>query len=189
MSKEEDRGAILGTAYMLGHDLEAQGVSIIPCGGKGNIDRPMMIFREFGIKTFAVWDGDRERKDAPPLNRRLLRLLNQPLADYPPTQVLKMFACFEDKLHRTMLDEIGERAYSDISQYCHSAQEQEMYSTEPKNALMVAHIIQEAASRDLRSPTLELIVERILAIKQMPNEDYFQTVSQLEGIERAITAD
>jgi putative ATP-dependent endonuclease of OLD family len=55
---EDDRAAILGVAAALGHNLESDGCSVIPCGGKKSLDRPALIFREVGIPVFIVWDGD-----------------------------------------------------------------------------------------------------------------------------------
>lgn len=57
---EDDRAAVLGVAKAMGHDLEGNGFSIIPCGGKSNIDRPYTIFRQLNIPVYAVWDGMRE---------------------------------------------------------------------------------------------------------------------------------
>ena len=180
---EEDRGALLGVAYLLGHDLEEVGISIIPCGGKGEPGRQLVIFRQFGIKTFAVWDGDHGEPGGMKSNHRLLRLLGEPVVDYPEAQIGATFACFQDRLQRTMLDEIGERDYSIISQRCHQHQEQELHGIETKNPLLIAQIIHEAAEQGLHCRTIELIVERILNVKRMSSEDYFalpSTVSELE---------
>ena len=51
---EDDRAAILGMAECEGHDFEAAGISVIPCGGKTNLDRPLAIFRSLGIPVFPV---------------------------------------------------------------------------------------------------------------------------------------
>lgn len=59
---ETDYAAILGTARLLGHDFERSGISVIPCDGKPKMDRPMAIYRTLGIPTFAVWDGDRDKR-------------------------------------------------------------------------------------------------------------------------------
>src|SRR5207245_4288685 len=57
---ENDRAAIVGTALTLHHDFDSLGVSVIPCGGKGSLDRPAVIFRELGIPVYVVWDGDKD---------------------------------------------------------------------------------------------------------------------------------
>jgi putative ATP-dependent endonuclease of the OLD family len=76
---EDDRAAILGAARVLGKDPESDGIAIIPCGGKTNLDRPAAIFRELGIPVYVVWDSDHGSDDArPEYNHLLLRLLGQP---------------------------------------------------------------------------------------------------------------
>ncbi|MEE9225742.1 MAG: ATP-dependent endonuclease [Bacteroidota bacterium] len=73
---EDDRAAILGAAKANGTDLESNGFSVIPCGGKTSLDRPASIFRQLGIPVYLIWDGDKESNDAKPEdNHRLLRLL------------------------------------------------------------------------------------------------------------------
>lgn len=171
---------------MLGHDLEAEGISVIPCGGKANIDRPLIIFRQFGIKTFVMWDSDVDKDHGATVNHRLLRLVNQPVVDYPPTQIRQTFACFDERLQRTLLGELGERAYSDIYQECHREQEQEIYGDETKNPLMIAQILQKAADRNLHCSTLEHIVTNILEIKNMSVLEYFTAVAALKEVEIAL---
>ena len=71
---EDDRAAILGAAKAKGTELESNGFSIIPCGGKTSIDRPATIFRQLGIPVYLIWDADKEANDAKPEdNHRLLR--------------------------------------------------------------------------------------------------------------------
>lgn len=59
---ETDHAAILGMARLLGHDFEKDGISVIPCNGKDNIDRPMSIYLSLKMPTFVVWDGDRDKR-------------------------------------------------------------------------------------------------------------------------------
>lgn len=90
---EEDRAAILGIATTLGHDLESIGISVIPCMGKLNLDRPTAIFSKLGIEVYAIWDGDHGAKEPKPEdNHRLLRLFKQSIEDWPE-KVTEHFAC------------------------------------------------------------------------------------------------
>jgi hypothetical protein len=52
---EDDRAAILGVAKAMGHELESSGLSVIPCGGKTNLDRPSVTFQQWGIPV--SWCG------------------------------------------------------------------------------------------------------------------------------------
>ncbi len=60
---EDDRVAIHAVAKLLNHDLEFQGVSVIPCGGKSNLDKAAAIFLTLSIPTYVIWDSDCQLKD------------------------------------------------------------------------------------------------------------------------------
>ena len=49
---EDDRAAILGVAASMGHNFDSDGISVIPCIGKNNLDRPLVIFRCLGIPVY-----------------------------------------------------------------------------------------------------------------------------------------
>jgi hypothetical protein len=105
---EEDRAAILGVASTMEYDLDSIGISVIPCMGKTCLDRPVAIFSSLGIPVYAIWDSDFGKKDARPEdNHRLLRLLSEPVQDWPEA-VKKSFACFKRNLMDTLRTEIGE---------------------------------------------------------------------------------
>ncbi|MBU0718162.1 MAG: ATP-dependent endonuclease, partial [Planctomycetes bacterium] len=61
---EDDRAAILGVAVSMGHNFDSAGISVIPCMGKNNLDRPLVIFRRLGIPVYVIWDGDHGAADA-----------------------------------------------------------------------------------------------------------------------------
>jgi len=167
---EEDRAAILGTAAWMGHDLESEGVSVIPCMGKNNLDRPAVIFQKLGIATYVIWDNDQDAGEPKPQgNRYLLRLLGHPEEDWP-TQVSGSFACFRNKLHTTLSQEIGSELFSRLMQEAQddfgiSRKEQAL-----KNPAIIARVIKQAKAEDKSSGTIERIVERILALKPQRQE-------------------
>lgn len=43
---------------LIGYDYIAEGVSIVRCGGKSEIDRFYRLYNEFGIPTYIIFDGD-----------------------------------------------------------------------------------------------------------------------------------
>jgi putative ATP-dependent endonuclease of OLD family len=163
---EEDRAAILGIATTQGHDLESIGISVIPCMGKTNLDRPTAIFKELGIEVYTIWDGDYEGKDAKPgENHRLLRLFNQPIEDWPE-KVTEHFACFKKKLNTTLKNEIGEIPFSSyLDKACQClCLDKNKYAL--KNPQVIHEIINEAQKQGESSETLERIVEQIVALKK-----------------------
>ena len=163
---EDDRAAILGVARALNVDLESSGISVIPCGGKTNIDRPLIIFRQLGIPVYAVWDGDGGDKDANPAhNHCLLRLLGQPATDWPPTQVTARFTCFETDLEATLTSEIGA---ADFAKSLVDAQRDfgiPKKSHALKNPAVISMIVDNAFKKSQSIPTLHGIVKQVLKLK------------------------
>jgi putative ATP-dependent endonuclease of OLD family len=173
---EEDRAAILGIATTLGHDLESIGISVIPCMGKPNLDRPTAIFSKLGIEVYAIWDGDHGAKEPKPEdNHRLLRLFKQSIEDWPE-KVTEHFACFKKDLNTTLKGEIGEILFSscyDTACQC-LCLEKNKYAF--KNPQVIHEIINEAQKQGGSSETLEKIVEQIVALRKP--EDAVETLNE-----------
>jgi putative ATP-dependent endonuclease of OLD family len=163
---EDDRAAILGVAKALGHDLESMGCSIIPCGGKNNLDRPSIIFRELGIPVYIVWDGDKGTKDANPAdNHVMLRLVGQPTKDWPDTQVNGSYACFESSLESIIQKEIGDKLFDETLAACQKTFGFPKKKHAIKNPLIIAAIIEEAKKQGKTSLVLEQIVKCVVALR------------------------
>jgi predicted ATP-dependent endonuclease of OLD family len=167
---EDDRAAILGTASSLGHDLESAGVSVIPCGGKNSLDRPMVIFQKLHIPTYLVWDGDEGKKDAKPeSNRYLLRLMGQQEEDWPAI-VSDRFACFKRDLGTTLLEEIGVEVFDQLLQKAQDEVEIETKERALKNPMVIQKVIVVAKKEVRSSQTLESVIQKILALKPVAVE-------------------
>lgn len=104
---EEDRAVFLSVAKFLDHDLEAYGISVIPCGGKNKLSRPLVIFRQFGIKTYVVWDSDHGAPGGMKENRTLMRLHHVEPEDCPETQIRPTFACLKHQMQQTLATILG----------------------------------------------------------------------------------
>ena len=161
---EDDRAAILGYAKSKKYDLDSLGITVIPCFGKNNLDRPLAIFRHLGISVYVIWDGDWRTKDEEQTNRKLLRLLNEPEEDWP-SFVGDSGACFKVKLEDTLRDEIGRE---DFGTWLSEAQQQLGFLKKKhalKNPATIDYVISKAASHHKTSKSLEDITERIVALK------------------------
>lgn len=159
---EDDRAAILGAARRRDIDFEAAGVSVLPCFGKTNMDRPAIIFREMGIPVYLVWVADKEDPDAKPEdNHRLLRLLGVPVVDWP-SGVFSEHACFEKCLDLTLRSELGETEYDSFlghsQKYFGIAKKKHAV----KNPAVVEQILRFAADVGRPCATLDSIIDRIL---------------------------
>lgn len=162
---EQDRAAILGVADALRPDFESLGISVIPCMGKTNIDRPAAIFRELQISVYAVWDCD-YGKQAPhqETNRLLLRLFGAPEEDYPD-QIAEHFACFKADLTTTLCAEIGKQLYDSCVEECCDRWCLGRPEDAIKNPLVIKEVIQEAKKQGKSCSTLEEIISCIIALR------------------------
>lgn len=178
---EDDRAAILGVAKAMGHELESSGFSVIPCGGKTNIDKPYAIFRQLGISVYTIWDSDHgkgetegmcdkcgrplDRKPDPRENRRLLRLVGRDETDWPE-YVEDTFACFKCDLETTLKNEIGRKLFEECLRECQSDFCISKRKHAIKNPNVIMSIVKKTQKQGRYSSTLKGIVEKILALKK-----------------------
>jgi len=164
---EDDRAAILGVAKATKNiDMESEGFSVIPCGGKTNLDRPATIFKQLGIPVYIIWDSDKGDSEADPKeNHKLLRLMNQPEEDWPSI-IEECFACFENNMETTLAGEIGAEYFEDRLTECRRGFCIPKKKHAIKNPTVIATIIQKAQGEGLTSKTLNTVLEKILALKK-----------------------
>jgi len=149
-----------------GMDLYKRGIALLPVGGKENLDRAIVLFRQLGIPTYMVFDADRhvrrkQREQTAKSNRALLRLLEQPLEDFPNTQVRTTFACFENTLWDTVRAELGPQA---VGQAVRRASLRYGFPTDRannKNSVILCEVLRELASQGVMSATLSQMMNRI----------------------------
>lgn len=164
---ESDRAAILGMAEILKKDFDGTGIVVVPCGGKNNLDRPLVIFRQMDIPVYVVWDGDRgSNKKATEDNRHLLRLLGKPLADWP-NYVLEDSACFEFNLEKALEAELG-KDFFDRTLVAIGSELGMDKDLSRKNAVVLQRLLKKADSAGLSSSSLKGIVENIVALNAKP---------------------
>jgi len=167
---EDDRAAILGMAKSMNYDFDSAGIAVVPCMGKNNLDRPLVIFRQLGIPVYVVWDGDDGDSDAnPEANRYLLRLLGQAEDDWPDA-VEDSYACFKTKLETVLSQEIGDdlfnRTLSEVQDRLGIPKKKDAL----KNPTVLQEIIDRAATEGKVSTTLKRVIEKIIALKPQRGE-------------------
>jgi hypothetical protein len=147
-------------------DLESAGFSIIPCGGKTSLDRPSAIFRELGIPVYVIWDGDKGEKDAKPAdNHRLLRLMGEPVEDWP-NFVKDKCACFSVDLETTLREELKPNNFDKWLAECQTEFAIAKQKHAMKNPFVIASILKKARDAKIESATLKAIIEKIVALKK-----------------------
>ncbi len=162
---EDDRAAVLGTAQILGFDIDGGGFAVLPCGGKTSLDRPFAAFSALGIPTFMIWDSDKGGTEAKAVdNHRLLRLVGRTEADWP-SEVGETFACFEVDLDTTMLDEIGSDFHEQYLIQCQAEFAIPKRGQALKNPAVIARLLELAEQDGRRCPTLTSIIQAIASLK------------------------
>ncbi len=177
---EDDRAAILGVSKALGYELEGSGFAVIPCGGKTNIDRPYVIFKQLGIPVYIIWDGDHgkgetegvcnkcerplDKKPDPKENRRLLRLMGQSETDWPE-YVESTFACFKYDLETSLRKEIGAELFEQYlvecqTEFCIGKRKHAI-----KNPNVITNIIKKAEEQGHNISIIKTVIENIRSLK------------------------
>ena len=159
---EEDRAAILGTAYSMGYDLDSVGISVIPCDGKTNLDRPALIFDLLGIPVYLIWDSDYQGDNSHvACNRCLLRIVHALEEDYPDV-VAHDYACFKTKLGDVMRKELGQEPYDQLCARLRTELGFQERHTEIKNPFFIRALIEAARESGKTCATLEKAVAMIV---------------------------
>lgn len=160
---EGDRSALLAVGKLEGYDLESMGICIVPCGGKQNLDRPTVVFRELGIPTYVIWDNDKGGKDARPEdNRYLLRLVRSKEQEQDwPVGVWDTHAALDGNLERVLEREISKEVFEALL----SDRQREFGMKKKqarKNPFILGSIINDAKAEGRQSHTLSNIVNAIV---------------------------
>lgn len=160
---EEDRDALIGVAKTMEIDLNAYGVSVIPCNGKGNLPKVGAVFRQLGIPLYVVWDSDKD-KGSTTTNHRLLRLCGQPEEDWPEG-VFDCYACFRADLTKALPRELGEEFYDRTLAEIQREFDLGNKDSVKKNPLVVAELINRAKKDGISLTFLEETVGQIVALR------------------------
>lgn len=97
-------GCLRAVEQQMGLQWDEKGIVVVPARSKNSIDRPVHIFRGFGIPCYFMFDGDDSRRgtdketDASRANRLLLRLAGVEPEDFPVTQVQADWAVLAGQL-------------------------------------------------------------------------------------------
>ena len=160
-----DRIAITRAAEMLGTPLDEQGVAVIPCGSKPSLPGPFAMFKELGVRTYAVWDGDNDKPEEKKRNWRLLSLLGIAEPEAAGSgwlgDITADFACHKTKLEGVLRSDMGEGLYDELVAKYKKAYR--LKDSDEKKPLVTHLLMREMERRKIRPAGLGRIVEAILA--------------------------
>ena len=161
-----DRAAILATAFSMGIDLEGKGIAVLPVDGKNNLDRVALVFMEFEIPCYIVWDCDssnRDRDQQVRTNRALQRLCGVPddeQVDFANVTSAQ-HSCFSDNLETTMFNELDRDRFAPFLETVETQFEIDQDNKAMKNPIVMSKALQAAGDAGLRSNTLRNLVNAI----------------------------
>lgn len=108
-----DKEILLQISNMKNIDLISHDISIIPCHGKENLDKAVIIFQQFKIPTYTIWDNDKKCENDNPNSRTnkdniiLLKLHGKPRKDYP-VEIENNFACVDHDIETVFKRHLGD---------------------------------------------------------------------------------
>lgn len=164
--------AIVTVSELLQRDWLSKGIAVISIDGKNKIDRPVVIFRGFGIPTYFIFDGDMKhdganldlRRKTIDDNQLLLRLANAEIVEFPETTVSEQYACFQDDFEEYCKTIIGDDAFIGMRDQVAQEYGYDKPSHGLKNYEVVAEVVTRLYSQGHRLPAIENIVEQVEAL-------------------------
>ena len=95
-------------ADALDYPFDLKNISVMDCGGKGQMDRLYRIFNELGIPCYVLFDYDKDNSDNEIVkkSKELLTMLDEEPNVPAETLVKKQIACFPQKWEHSLAAEI-----------------------------------------------------------------------------------
>ena len=160
-----DRIALLGAAEVMGHPLDALGVSVISCGSKLAIPLPLVMFRRLGIPVYAVWDADTNEGSQRKESERIVSALGYGGADWRG-KTTETFACLpnnlEDAIRSDLKKAMGAAAGDDPYNAILDGRRKRHGLGQFSSKRMKTHLVmEEVRERGIRLGRLESIVGEI----------------------------
>ena len=161
-----DIGITLAEADRSGIDLEADGVVMASCDGKGQLPLAVTILRMLGIRHYVIFDADGPAQIAE--NQRVLRALGAadadiPLMGTPETSVNAGYAILKPKIELVVQADVGVVEYTKAVREAASVFRKSSADV-MKNPAAAKSVMASLHNQGLFSATLRDIVSRLAAL-------------------------
>lgn len=148
------------------------GISVVPAGGKNNIDRPVVVFSGLDIPTYFIFDGDskyegkrnKDEANTTRCNSILLKLANTKIEDFPDTHSKENFAVFSDDIE-SEIKSINEQDFIAIRDQVASEIGHDRPSTLLKNPYAASLFLKQFYDAGHKIPIFEEIVEQVTNLR------------------------
>ncbi len=166
---QSEVGVLWKLQEIMGKNWAQLGISIVPTGGKNNLDRPVIIFRGLKIPTYFIFDADVRHKGGKKDTERetirrnhcYIRLAGGSIDDFPETQIHETWTVFKDNLEKSLEDELGRENFISICEKVASATGYEEPSHALKNIEGAASFVDRVYAGGGKLSILEKVVEAI----------------------------
>lgn len=144
---------------------DAQGISVVECGGKGAMDRLFRIFNELHIPCYVLFDYDSGKSDKNNIakSNELLSLAGEPQVAPKSLLITDTLACFPTKWESHLISEIP-----DIDTLTANARDELGLSSDSDSGkpLIARYVAQKITSKDppLVPQSLKNIIEKAVAV-------------------------
>ena len=157
---EEDYAYITETAKRAGHDLVAEGIPVIPCGGKCSLSKPAAIFLNLGIKVYLIWDKDDDRGD---FSRSLARLM-EPNSLGDTKLISRRYACMEPNMEEVLKKDLGKEFFETCKEACKKEAVGRRGPPKPLIAYTLVNSAVDDNGKNKVSLTLSTVIDQIIAL-------------------------
>jgi len=150
-------------AETFGLRLDNLNVSVVDCGGKGQMDRLYRIFNELGIPVYLVFDYDASSADPETRrkSRELLSLVGQPTTPPADLLVADQAACFPEKWEKQLEGEVADYAALEAEA------RNQLGLRDDGRPLVARHIARSLGSRTppIVPPSVKRIIEAAIVVE------------------------
>ena len=93
---------------LVGFDFIKEGISIVRCGSKSEIDRFYRLYSEFGVPCYVIFDGDKhlentdEEQSNIVKNKSILELFGENQINYPDNEPKEKYLGFENEFEKNL---------------------------------------------------------------------------------------
>lgn len=169
-----DASALWTIQKLLNQKWDELNINIIPVSGKNNIDRPVIIFNGFKIKTYFIFDADSSLtkealENTKKTNKILTRLGGIEPTEHTQTNITNKFTVFEDKLETEIKISIDETNYNEIRNNIALILGYDKPSKVLKNYEGMRLFIEDVYKKGLKIDILEKIVLKITELYNLKN--------------------
>ncbi len=180
---DNDYSILVGSFQERAFDYEAVGLAVLVANGKNNLDKALVIFRQLQIPVYVVFDGDadkyvksgasqssKEKGSAEAkANRALLKLLRQPVVDFPDTTVGNECTYFSEAFDSTVVSELGEKFKGEFEKSCADFGYENLTKAR-KVPEVFTRTLRALSEQGTRSKTLEEVLDAIEAFAKGARE-------------------